>query len=156
MHRSSVTIHDLGLMLVLLVPPFLASCAPTASQIASINRTKINQLYLGMSRSEVEKLIAPASVTIRQSGLITTQLTNPVRSEAVRGKDGAIIEVRYYATDVIPGAGDEFSFTEDEVTPLVFKDSQLVGWGWNLLFEHVDKSQIHYRYHANRPDIDSR
>jgi hypothetical protein len=29
-------------------------------------------------------------------------------------------------------------------------------WGWNLLFEHVDKSQIHYRYQANRPDIESR
>jgi hypothetical protein len=135
----------------------LSACAPTASQIASVNRAKVNQLYLGMTRPEVEKLIAPASVTIRRVGpFSTTQLTNPVRSEAVRDKEGATIEVRYYATDVIPDAGDEFSFTEDEVTPLVFKDSQLVGWGWNLLFEHVDKSQIHYRYQANRPDVESR
>jgi len=45
------------------------------------------------------------------------------RSAPLRDKEGATIEVRYYATDVIPGAGDEFSFTEDEVTPLVFKSA---------------------------------
>lgn len=135
----------------------LSACAPTTAQIASVNRGKVNQLYLGMSRAEVEKAMGPPSVIVRTVGPFgTTQMTNPVRSEAVRDKEGATIEVRYYGTDVIPGAGDEFSFTEDEVTPLVFKDSQLVGWGWNLLFEHVDKSQIHYRYQANRPDIESR
>lgn len=134
----------------------VTACAPTTAQIASINRGKVNQLYLGMSRPEVEKAMGPASVTVRTVGFFgTTQMTNPVRSEAVRDKDGATIEVRYYGTDVIPGAGDEFSFTEDEVTPLVFKDAQLVGWGWNLLFEHVDKSQIHYRYQANRPELES-
>ena len=39
------------------------------------------------------------------------QITNPVRSEAVRDKEGATIEVRYYGTDVIGEPGtDEFSF----------------------------------------------
>jgi hypothetical protein len=132
-------------------------CAPTVHQIASINRGKVNQLYLGMSRDQVEKAMGPPSVTVRRVGpFATTQLTNPHRSEAVHAKDGTTIEVRYYATDVISGPGeDEFSFTEDELTPLVFRDGQLIGWGWNLLFEHVDKSQLQYRYKSNRPDIDS-
>jgi hypothetical protein len=110
-----------------------------------------------MERAQVDSVMGPGRVRVRQVGpFSTTEITNPYRTEAVRSRSGEMIEVRYYGTEVIQGeSDDEFSFTEDELTPLVFRDRQLIGWGWNLLFENVDKTQLHYRYKSNRPDIDS-
>ncbi len=134
----------------------LAGCAQSVADVALQNRAKINQLSLGMSREDVDRVMGPPTVKVRAVGPFSnTQITNPHKTEAVRGKSGDTIEVRYYPTEVRNGENDEeFAFTEDELTPLVFRDRQLLGWGWNLLFENVDRTQLQHRYESNRPRPD--
>lgn len=143
-------------VVIALLSSSLVGCAQTVADVALQNRAKINQLSLGMNREEVDRVMGPATVTVRAVGLFSnTEIANPHESEAVRGKAGDTIEVRYYPTEVLHGEHDEeSSFTEDELTPLVFRDRQLLGWGWNLLFENVDRTQLHYRYDSNRPRPD--
>ena len=143
-------------IVVALISSSLVGCAQTVADVALQNRATINQLSLGMDREQVDRVMGPATVKVRAVGPFSnTQITNPHKTEAVRGKAGDTIEVRYYPTEVLHGEhDDEFSFTEDELTPLVFRDRQLLGWGWNLLFENVDRTQLHYRSDSNRPRPD--
>jgi len=47
-------------------------------------------------------------------------ITNPYCSETLKGKDGYTYEVLFYYTDIKKQDG---AITDDELTPLVFKDN---------------------------------
>lgn len=127
----------------------LQACAPTVADVSMLNSVKLNRLSVGMPKPSAMEVMGPELLTVRKSGLITTKIGNPIRSEAVQSKDGGLLEVLYYSTAVTRSG--EFVFTDDELTPLVFRDGRLMGWGWNLLFQHIDRAQLHFRYDANPP-----
>lgn len=64
-------------------------------------------------------------------------ITNPYRSEILKGKDDKIFEVIYYVTDV---KNDDNAITDDELTPLIFNNGKLIGWGWSFLNDSVQKN----------------
>ena len=53
-----------------------------------------------------------------------------------------IFEVIYYVTDV---KNDDGAITDDELTPLVFDEGNLIGWGWSFLQNNVQKYEIRMR-----------
>ena len=57
------------------------------------------------------------------------RIPNPYKSEflKVRGKS---LEVLYYVTQI---KKDDGVFNKDELTPLIFENGKLIGWGWNYL-----------------------
>ena len=71
-----------------------------------------------------------------------SRINNPYRVEAFKGKDGHIHEVLYYYTDL---KKDDGVITNDELTPIVLKDGEVVGWGWGFLSDNVTRYQIDIR-----------
>ena len=68
-------------------------------------------------------------------------INNPYRSEILQGKDGTL-EVIYYYTDV-KSADD--AITDDELTPLIFKNDILLGWGQSFLNDSIQRYEIRVR-----------
>jgi hypothetical protein len=68
---------------------------------------------------------------------IPVTINNPYRNEIVAGKDGSTLEVFYYVTDVHRNDG---LITDDELTPLVFDNGKLIGWGQTFLNDITRKS----------------
>lgn len=71
----------------------------------------------------------------------TKTYNNPYRSEFLVGSKETL-EILYYYTDLKRRDG---AVTDDELTPLVFKDGKLMGWGHSLLDESIKKYEIRFR-----------
>lgn len=93
-----------------------------------------------MSKDDVLGIMGTKTVRAYQKGK-AIEITNPYRNEILRGKD-KILEVVYYVTDV---KKDDGAITDDELTPLVFEDGKLTGWGWSFLDDAVKKYEIRIR-----------
>jgi hypothetical protein len=100
------------------------------------NQQKIAGLQNGTSRGEVEKAVMGSDAA---GGTVFDALRgrfqhlavkNPMRDERLRATDGAELEVLYYYTDV---RQRDDRITDDELTPLVFRDGRLVGKGYDYL-----------------------
>lgn len=100
------------------------------------NQQKIAGLHNGASRGEVEKAVmggdaAGGSIFDALRGRLQhLQVKNPMREERVQGGDGATLEVLYYYTDL---RQRDDRITDDELTPLVFRDGKLAGKGYDYL-----------------------
>lgn len=138
-------------MLLVLLCLFLAGCA-TFSDIRNINRENLNKLSLGMTKQEALKIMGtetkqacpPAPLALISLGMSATQCQNissPYRTEILQGKDKAL-EVLYYYTDI---KKEDNAITDDELTPLVFDNGKLIGWGWTFLQDNAQKYEIRIR-----------
>lgn len=129
---------------VVLVCLGLIGCA-TIQEATSPNRTNILKVSIGMTKSEVINIMGSAPTTawgsdnfgIRQS----LTINNPYRSEILQGKE-KVFEVIYYVTDV---KKDDNAITDDELTPLIFDNGKLIGWGWGFLEDNAQKYEIRMR-----------
>jgi len=120
----------------------------TMSTATAINRENLLKLTIGISRKEAldtmgtEDFIAtywpPGSGLARY---LNVTISNPYRSEVLQGKEKTF-EIIYYVTDV---KRDDGAITDDELTPLVFDDGKLIGWGWSFLEANVQKYEIRIR-----------
>lgn len=108
----------------------LSGCA-TASQATARNREHLLKLSIGMSKEEAinimgKKRFSAGNLIYSETPLM---INNPYRSEIVAGRDKTL-EIIYYVTDVKKNDG---VITDDELTPLVFEDGKLIGWGQTFL-----------------------
>ena len=117
---------------LLILSLFFSGCT-SLDQVRAMNRGKLVQLSLGLSKSEVLQIMGIE--TIKAGG---DRITNPYRTETLKGEDRRIYEVLFYYTDFKKRDG---AVSDDELTPLVIKDGKLIGWGWNFLNDHVAKYQ---------------
>ena len=85
----------------------LGGCAITKDIEASSNRDKLSELHIGMSKDEVLQ-----------------DMGKPWKTEAFM-KDDKPHVVLYYVTQRIPDG----TTTDEEMTPVVFRDGTLIGWG---------------------------
>lgn len=126
----------------------LAGCATTMSDIITPNRESLLKLSVGMTKEEAINIMPKGKGTVipfagPYTGLIGRGMTinNPYRSEILQGKDKAF-EVIYYVTDV---KKNDDAVTDDELTPLVFDNGKLIGWGWGFLQDNAQKYEIRIR-----------
>lgn len=121
----------------------LSGCV-TVDSIRATNRENLLKLSAGMTKQEVLSIMGIKKITASKYSWSNPEytITNPYRSETLQGKD-KVFEVLYYYTDVkkIPS----YAITDDELTPLVFDDGKLIGWGWIFLNEDVKKYEIRIR-----------
>ena len=123
----------------------LSGCA-TMNGVRVGNREKLIKLSVGMTKQEVLNIMGTGKVTTYQfAGLFTPftaeEINNPYRSEILQGKNKTF-EVLYYYTDV---KKMDLAITDDELTPLVFDDGKLIGWGWSFLQDNAQKYEIRIR-----------
>ena len=101
------------------------------------NAANINKLSVGMSQATVTELMGSEPA----KGLFYW-VDNPVRSETLTDKDGKSYEVLYYYTDL---KQRDDKITDDELTPLVFENGKLIGWGYPFLDRKVPPKPVYMR-----------
>jgi hypothetical protein len=112
------------------------------------NRQNLAKLSIGMSKQEVLAIMGDKTATNSAPGGYRLTATNPYKSEILQGKDKTF-EVLYYYTDVKqvkdPILGCEETIQDDELTPIIFDNGKLVGWGQGFLKDNVQKYEIKFR-----------
>ena len=137
--------------LILVLCLGLTGCA-SISQVTSPNRENLLKLHIGMTKEESLEVMGKGVSTAYAYGAMTNimsfgmtsdsvKITNPYRSEILQGKDKTL-EIIYYVTDV---KSVDLAITDDELTPLVFDEGKLLGWGWSFLQDNVQKYEIRMR-----------
>lgn len=130
----------------------LAGCATVSLQdVTAVNRQNLLRLSIGMSKNEVLNVMGTetktAKVVLHQYGnwaetpVENMKINNPYRSEILQSKDKTF-EVLYYVTDV---RKSDINTSDDELTPLVFDNGKLIGWGWSFLNDNVQKYELRIR-----------
>ena len=119
-------------------PPFQARVDNRKdwTEIAAMNRGKLNSLNTGMSRQNV--LSTMGTTRIRTYSESNRYSTNPHRTVQYSAK-GKKIEILYYYTQMLH---NDSRTTDDELTPLVLIENSLSGWGWEYLENNIHEYGI--------------
>ena len=125
------------LLVVILFQLLLVSCGPTLEMIQSTNRSNLNKISLGMTKSEVLNIMC----TITISSCEGLYMNSPYRSETTN-HNGIDFEIHFFFTDT---KKSDNSITDDELTPVVYLNGKVVGYGWSYLKENIKKYQLDIR-----------
>ena len=124
---------------------FLAGCSTlmidSFEQLRENNKKAIAQLAPGTPRAQVEKLMGDAAVGGKLGDVVFgrvqyLEVKNPMREERIVGADGATYDVLFYYTDL---RTRDDKITDDELTPLVFRNHELAGIGYGFLAKLAPK-----------------
>jgi hypothetical protein len=124
-------------LLVLLLCLGLTGCA-SLSGIRIMNRQNLLKLSIGMTKQEALNVMGTRTFKTYADGTIN----NPYRSEILSNKEGRVFEVVHYYTDVKSLDG---VITDDELTPLIFDNGKLIGWGQSFLQDNILKYKLKLR-----------
>ena len=126
----------------------LALSKKSVSQITTINRQHLLKLSIGMTKDEAINIMGTTPMNANYTEISSRRkitrgitITNPYRSEVIQGKDKSF-EVIYYVTD---DKNNDGAISDDELTPLVFDEGKLIGWGWGFLQDNAQKYEIRMR-----------
>ena len=116
-------------------------------QMRGANKRNLERVAVGHTRLEVESIMGneraggglPEVVLGRVQHL---QAKNPMREEDFRSADGVDYRVLFYYTDL---RTKDDKITDDELTPVVFRDGKVVGVGYPFL------GQLAPRYRSVAP-----
>jgi len=115
--------------------PMMVSCAfASYDRFATDNREKLAFLEPGMTKAEVIKIMGSE----RLGGGLGAEIRNPFKTETISLAGQAPVLVFWYYSEVWSQNG---RVDPDELTPVVFKDGKLEGYGWSFYedrYKHVD------------------
>lgn len=106
--------------------------------IADANWENLSKLSVGMTKKQASRVMrdrvdvlgginsTPAGASFSPAWT----LRSPYKIETVTDKDGKSLEVRYYVTS---DQTDTQEISDKELTPLVFENDKLAGWGQKYL-----------------------
>lgn len=119
----------------------LAGCSnfylDTSDLLRMRNAETVKKLSVGMHQEVVMELMGTEA-----SKGVFMWIDNPYRTETLTGKDGKTYEVLYYYTDL---KQRDDKITDDELTPLVFENGSLIGWGYPFLDQKVPPKPVYTR-----------
>lgn len=97
--------------------------------------TNVSRVREDMSYQEVQALMGDEILTGYQKDPLTNQfepmkLKNPYRIEILQ-RSGQLYNIVYYFTKIKNSDG---IISDEELTPLIFKNNQLMAQGWDSLF----------------------
>lgn len=101
----------------------------------SANQQALASLELGMTRHEAVQIMGQGEI-VRYKKIY---LVDPWRSESFTLADGTEVLLLLYLTQF----PKKYASPDDRaLTPLVFEDGSLVGWGWSYLDRNLDRYQV--------------
>jgi hypothetical protein len=127
-------------VILLMLSVILTGCT-ACEEVRSKNRERLLQLSVGMTKEEVLDITGRRRIHCTTTGASTKTINNPYSSEMLVGKNKTL-EVLYYYTDR-KHAG--FTIRDEDLTPVVFDDDRLIGWGWNFLNEQIERYEMKFR-----------
>jgi hypothetical protein len=119
----------------------LSGCSSFYLDTSDLLRTQ-NTENLAKLTAGLRKAVAMEMMGTEPSRGVFMWIDNPYRSETLTGKDGKNYEVLYYYTDL---KQRDDKITDDELTPLVFHEGKLTGWGRPFLDQRVSPKPGHAR-----------
>jgi len=127
---------------LLLSGMFICGCASTGSTIkitdaASNNRTNLSKIAIGMDKEQVMDIMGNEPIQAKCC-FWQVPIANPYKTEILQGGSKSF-EVLYYFTDA---PDTDCKVGEDNLTPLVFLDDGLIGWGDSFMRELTIKYGI--------------
>jgi len=108
------------------------------------NRENLSRLKTGMEKSLVLEIMGQGKKTIWYCDPFPWKaghINNPYKTEFLTINDKQY-NVIYYYTDIRKSDG---AITDDELTPLIFEDGKLIGWGWSFLKVKIPTYEIRIR-----------
>lgn len=115
--------------LIWVIAVWVAGCSTfyldSADLLREANTENLKRLAPGMDKAVVVQIMGT-----EPSKSLFMWIDNPYRSESIVGKDGRTYEVLYYYTDL---KQRDDKITDDELTPVIFAEGKLVGWGYDVL-----------------------
>jgi len=122
---------------ILLVVMVCSGCGGYMAQdIRLYNREQLGNLELGMPRAMVFDTMGDETFST------DVAINNPYRIEMFQAEDGTPVEVLFYYTDV---KDDDNAISDEELTPIVLIDGEVVGWGWFCLRQHLPEGSLETR-----------
>ncbi|HNR14872.1 MAG TPA: DUF3192 domain-containing protein [Thermodesulfobacteriota bacterium] len=115
-----------GILLALLL---ISGCATQSENVRIENRENLLRLSVGMKKFEVLQIMGTQTYET---------INNPYKVETPRGGNGELYEVLFYHTEL---KNKDDLIADDELTPIVFLDNRLIGWGWAFLSSVVPNYQ---------------
>jgi hypothetical protein len=117
-----------------------AGCTSSLDRVRTANRRNLLKLSVGMTKEQATAVMGHKS----GGGWFGEPTVNsPYKSEILQG-EGKTFEVLYYYTDVksVIYTANPATITDDELTPLVFDNGKLIGWGASFLDSNIKKYKI--------------
>lgn len=109
----------------------IAGCTSSLDRVRAANRRNLMKLSVGMTKER-----ALATMGHRSGGgwFGEPKVNSPYKSEILPSGDKTF-EVLYYYTDAKSAIyiANPATVTDDELTPLVFDNGKLIGWGADFL-----------------------
>jgi hypothetical protein len=117
----------------------IAGCTSSLDRVRTANRRNLLKLSVGMTKEQTLAIMGNKSGGGRFG---EPTVNSPYKSEILQGKDKTF-EVLYYYTDIKSAIyiANPATITDDELTPLVFDNGKLIGWGVDFL-EDIKKYKI--------------
>lgn len=120
---------------VLLFAVFVSGCAGAGSLVkitdaASNNRGSLSKIAVGMDKEQVMDIMGRDVIQARCC-FWRVPIANPYKTEILQGQ-GKSFEVLYYFTDA---PDTDCRIDEENLTPLVFLDGEIIGWGDGFMRE---------------------
>lgn len=122
---------------------FLCGCATIYEQYEEIEDAdpavrrfvSLHQIQKGLTMGEVKAVLGDQVIIgyelsdAREKRYKPSVITNPHRVENHENSRGSYV-IEYYFVGINLSDG---KIADDELTPLVFEDDSLIGWGWDFL-----------------------
>jgi hypothetical protein len=117
----------------------IAGCTSSLDRVRTANRRNLLKLSVGMTKEQALAIMGHKSGGGRFG---EPTVNSPYKSEILPGKDKTF-EVLYYYTDVESTVytANPATITDDELTPLIFDNGKLIGWGTDFL-EDIKQHKI--------------
>ena len=125
---------------IVLALSILAVGCGSLDRVRTANRRNLLKLSVGMTKQQAVEIMGHKKGGGR---LGEPTVNSPYKSEILQGKEKTF-EVLYYYTDIHQAiySANELTITDDELTPVVFDEGRLVGWGRGFLESNINKYQI--------------
>lgn len=109
----------------------IAGCTSSLDRVRTANRRNLLKLSVGMTKEQAIATMGHASGGGRYG---EPTVDSPYKSEILPGKHKTF-EVLYYYTDVESAVytANPATIPDSELTPLVFDNGKLIGWGADFL-----------------------
>ena len=109
----------------------IAGCTSSLDRVRTVNRRNLLKLSVGMTK---ERAIATMGHTSGGGRFGEPTVNSPYKSEIIQAKDKTY-EVLYYYTDIksVVYTANPATIQDSELTPLVFDNEKLIGWGASFL-----------------------